>query len=151
MFGTTESLWKLFYYSPKKAEVLKDVQNVLGLPELKVVKPSSTRWLSHEKCIRAIRKEFASLVITLDNLYENSGDAEAYGLSLVLTSYSGIATIFLLSAVLDFLAKLNCFMQRKATDFSRLPIVLDGVMCELKDLKKMKQSGAIKSKQPLPT
>ena len=48
MFGTMESLWKLFYYSPKKAEALKDVQNVLGLPELKVVKPSSTRWLSHE-------------------------------------------------------------------------------------------------------
>ncbi len=136
MFGTMESLWKLFYYSPKKAEALKDVQNILGLPELKVVKPSSTRWLSHERCIRAIRKELASLIITLDNLYESSGDAEAYGLSLVLSSYSGIATIFLLSAVLDLLAKLNCFMQKKATDFSRLPIMLDGVMCELKDLKK---------------
>ena len=138
MFGTMESLWNIFYYSPKKAEALKDVQNVLGLPELKVVKPSSTRWLSYERCIRAIRKELASLIITLDNLYENSGDADAYGLSLVLSSYSGIATIFLLSAVLDLLAKLNCFMQRKATDFSRLSIVLDGVMCmcELKDLKK---------------
>ena len=64
MFGTMESLWKLFYYSPKKAEALKDVQNVLSLPELKVVKLSSTRWLSHERCIRAIRKELASLIIT---------------------------------------------------------------------------------------
>ena len=53
----------------------------------------------------------------------------------MLSSYSGIATIFLLSAVLDLLTKLNCFMERKATDLSRLPIVLDGVMCELKDLK----------------
>ena len=131
-----KSLWKLFYYSPKKAEALKDVQNVLGLSELKVVKPSGTRWSSHERCIRTIRKELASLIITLDKLYKKSGDAEVYGLSLVLSSYSGIATIFLLSAMLDLLAKLNCFMQRKATDFSRLPIVLDGVMCELKGLKK---------------
>jgi ABC-type uncharacterized transport system substrate-binding protein len=102
MFGTMESLWSFifFYYSPKKAEALKVLQNVLGVPELKVIKPSSTRWLSHERCIRAIRKELASLIITLDNLYENSGDAEAYGLSLVLNSYSGIATIFLLSTML---------------------------------------------------
>ena len=43
MFGTMTNLWKLFYYSPKKAEALKVVQSVLSLPELKVVKPSSTR------------------------------------------------------------------------------------------------------------
>ena len=67
---------------------------------------------------------------------ETSGDAEAYGLSLVLSSFSGIATIFLLPAVLNLLAKLNCFMQKKATDFSRLPVILDGVLCELKDLRK---------------
>ena len=42
MFGTMGSLWKLFYYSPKKAEALKDVQNILNLPELKVVKPNNT-------------------------------------------------------------------------------------------------------------
>ena len=43
LFGTMTNLWKLFYYSPKKAEALKVVQSVLRLPELKVVKPSSTR------------------------------------------------------------------------------------------------------------
>ena len=75
MFGTMESLWKMFYYSPKKAEALKNVQCVLNLPELKVVKPSDTRWLSHERCLRAIRKELPSLIITPDNLYEGCGDA----------------------------------------------------------------------------
>ena len=57
MFGTMASLWKLFYYSPKKMETLKHVQSVLSLPELKVVKLSDTRWLSHERCVRAILKE----------------------------------------------------------------------------------------------
>ena len=42
MFGTISNLWKLFYYSPKKAEALKHVQSALSLPELKVVKPSET-------------------------------------------------------------------------------------------------------------
>ena len=70
MFGTMGNLWKLFYYSPKKTEALKEVQSVLKLPELKTVKPSHTRWLSHERCVRAIRKERPALIVTLQQLYE---------------------------------------------------------------------------------
>ena len=94
------------------------MQSVLQLPELKVAKPSDTRWLS------------------LQLLYEVSGDAEAYGLAMVLSSFSGAATIFLLQSVLDLLAKLNCFMQRKATDFSKLPIIFESIVSELKQLKR---------------
>ena len=136
MFGTMTNLWKLFHYSPKKAESLKHFQAVLNLPELKVTKPSDTRWLSHERCLRAILKELPALIITLHSLYEDSGDAEAYGIALALGSFSGIASLVLLSTVLDLLAKLNCFMQRKTTDFSRLPIVLECILAELKELKK---------------
>ena len=94
------------------------------MPELKVVKPSDTQWLSHERCVKAIRKELPALIITLHKRYDDSGDAEAYGLALALSAYSGVATINLLSVVLDLLTKLNCFMQRKATDLSSLPIIL---------------------------
>ena len=69
MFGTMTNLWKLFYYSPKKAQALKDVQSVLSLPDLKVVKPSSTRWLSHERCLHAIRKDLPAIIITIQQLY----------------------------------------------------------------------------------
>ena len=93
MFGTMTNLWKLFYYSPKKAEALRAVQSVLSLPELKIVKPSSTRWLSHERCLRAIRKNLPALIITLQQIYLKSGDAEAYGISLVFSSFSGVASI----------------------------------------------------------
>lgn len=55
---------------------------------------------------------------------------------MVLSSFSGVATIFLLQSVLDLLAKLNCFMQRKATDFSKQPIILESIVSELKQLKK---------------
>ena len=86
-FGTMTNLWKLFYYSPKKAQALKDVQSVLSLPNLKVVKPRSTRWLSHEQCLHAIHKDLPAIIITLQQLYQISGDAEAYGISLVLSSF----------------------------------------------------------------
>ena len=54
----------------------------------------------------------------------------------MLSSFSGIATIFLFSAVLDLLARLNCFMLKKAADLSRLPIILEAIISELKGLKK---------------
>ena len=40
-----------------------------------------------------------------------------------------------LSVVLDLLAKLNYFLQGKATDFSHLPIVLKSILSEVKHLK----------------
>ena len=121
MLGAMTNIWKLFYYSPKKAEALKHIQSLLCMPELKVVKPSDTRLLSHECCMHAIRKELPAFIITLHKLYDDSGDVETYGLALAWSSCSGVATINLLSVVLNLLAKLNFFMQQKATDFSSYP------------------------------
>ena len=101
MFGTMGNIWKFFFYSPKKAESLKAVQSVLKLPELKIVKPSDTRWLSHEHCVRAIYRELPSLIVTLQQLYETSGDAEAYGIGTLLATYTGVASIVFLSEFLD--------------------------------------------------
>lgn len=64
-FGTMTNLWMLFHYSPQKAEALKNIQVILYLPELKVNKPSVTRWLLHERCLRANLKELPALIITL--------------------------------------------------------------------------------------
>lgn len=107
------NLWKLFYYLPKKAGALRVLQSLLCLPELKVVKPNSARWLSHERYLHAIHKDLPALVATLQQLYQTSGDAEVYGISLALSSFSGVARIFLLSEAFDTLAKLNCYMQRQ--------------------------------------
>ena len=66
--GTMTSVSKLFYYSPHNAEALKAIQAVLGYPKLKIVKPSDTRWLSHEHCVKAICKELPPLLQTLSQL-----------------------------------------------------------------------------------
>ncbi len=70
----------LFY---KKAEA---VQSILQLPELKVTKPSDTRWFSHERCVQAILKESPPIMTTLYNFYDQDGDAEVYGIALVSMS-----------------------------------------------------------------
>ena len=62
-------LWKFFHYSPKCAQFLKEVQKVLNLPELKVIKPSDTRWLSHERCVKAVKMSYSAIVLALDGIY----------------------------------------------------------------------------------
>ena len=135
IFGMMGNIWKLFYYSPKKMQALKEVQTALKLPELKVVKPSDTRWLSHERCMRAIRKDLPALVTTLQQLHETTGDAEAFGLSVLLASFTGVASVIFLSEVLDILARMNATMQTKVADFSKLNILLQLTLDELRSLK----------------
>ena len=42
VYSNLTTLWKLFYYSPKKAEQLKESQAVLDMPQLKMLKPTDT-------------------------------------------------------------------------------------------------------------
>ena len=51
---------------PKRAESLKEIQKVLDLPELKIVKPSDTRWLAHERCVKAVKASYSSIVLALE-------------------------------------------------------------------------------------
>ena len=71
----------------------------------------------------------------LQQLYKNSGDAEAFGLSQLPCSFTGIASIILLSKVLDILARMNCAMQTKVADFSKLPLPLNATNDQLKHMK----------------
>ena len=71
---------------------------------------SDSRWLSHERCVRAIYRELPALIVTLQQPYETSGDAEAYGIGALLATYTGVASIVFLSEVLDILARMNVSM-----------------------------------------
>ena len=53
----------LDYYSPKRAENLEQIQAVLNMPQLKMLKPTDTRWLSHENTIRSV-KIYIALVVS---------------------------------------------------------------------------------------
>ena len=69
------------------------------------------------------------LLVTRINGSAVTGDAEAY----VRISLGGIASIILLSKIIDLLAKLNCFMQKQSADFSRLSLILDCIEKVLKE------------------
>ena len=115
---TLITLWKFFHYSPKRSENLEEVQRVLNLPELKIVKPSDTRWLPHERCVKAVKANYAAIVITLENIYDQSHEPEALGISKALSKESTLSAIFLLDFVLPLVFKLSKCLQTEKLDLS---------------------------------
>ena len=53
----------------------------------------------------------------------------------MLSSFQGVPTVIVLDEILNLVATFNCFMQRKTTDFSRLKVILDSTLEQLKSLK----------------
>ena len=104
---------------------MKGIQSALGFPNLKIVKPSDTRWLSLERCVKAICKELAPLFQTLSQLYKSSGGAETYGVYSLLASVNGVSSSYLLSEVL---CALHLFMQKNIADFSKFPFMLKSTL-----------------------
>ena len=93
-------------FSPLSKKIREpEAQRVLNLSELKIVKPSDTRWLANERFVKA--GKLCSVVITLKNIYEQSHEPEALGISKALSKESALSAIFHLDFVLPLVFKLS--------------------------------------------
>ena len=128
VYTTLMTLWKFFHYSPKCAQSLKEVQKVLNLPELKIVKPSDTRWLSHERCVKAVKMSYSAIVLALDGIYNENHRPEALGLSKILSKPSTLYAIFLLDEILPQTAKLSKALQAVHIDLSAISALVDNTL-----------------------
>lgn len=133
VYTTLTALWKFFHYSPKRAESLKEVQHVLNMPELKIIKPSDTRWLAHERCVKAVKASYSAIVTTLDHIHDTSHEPEALGLSKCLSKPTTVAAIFLLDYVLPQVAKLSKTLQTENLDLSIISSLVDATLNTLDD------------------
>ena len=106
VLDTLLTIWKAFHYSPKNAEKLAEIQAEFDSPEIKMQKPSDTRWLARERAVRAVRKSLPALVSAFEEIYDEIGDAEAHGIATLLTKYNTVACIYMLSDVLHTVVKL---------------------------------------------
>ncbi len=66
------------------------------MPELKIIQSSDTRWLAHERCVKAVKASYSAIVIALNNIYEETHEPEALGISKALCKKSTVAADFLL-------------------------------------------------------
>ena len=141
VYTTLMTLCKFFHYSPKLAESLKEIQSVLDLPELKIVKPSDTCWLAYERCVKAVKASYSSMVLALENIYETSHEPEALGLSKALSSHSTIAAMYLLDYILPQVANLSRALQTKHLDLTLISSLVDATLDSLDDAILLQQIG----------
>ena len=106
-------------------------QAVLAHPQLKMLKPGDTRWLSHRNAVHAIRRSLSPLVAALESIYEVQGDAEAFGLAKLVKSYNFIASVSMLCDALDPVAGLCTALQAKTLDFAELNFLVDTCTADL--------------------
>ena len=66
--------------SQRDMRASRGVQEVLDLPELKIVKPSDTRRLAHEKCVTNVKRCCDAIVTTLEFFFEESHEPDALGM-----------------------------------------------------------------------
>ena len=140
VLGTLLTVWKAFHYSPKKAQKLAEIQAELNTPEIKMQKPSDTRWLSRERAVRAVQRSLPALVNTFEEIYNDTGDAEVHGIATLLTKYNTVACIFMLSDVLHTVAKLQGSLQGKEIDLASVPAMIESTTKWLKELKESPKS-----------
>ena len=107
VFAILMSVWKMFHYSPKKFSALKEMQALINHPQLKMIKPSDTCWLAHDKSVKAIRCSMRPLIDTLEHIHEDTGEPEALGMLRTMKTHNFVATLMMLSDVLPVLACLR--------------------------------------------
>ena len=127
VYTTLMMLWSSFL-SFQNMQSLKEIQKVLYLPDLKILKPSHTCWLAHEHCVKAVKVSYSSIVLALENIYETSHEPEALGLSKALSSHSTIAAMYLLDNILPQVAKLSRALQTKHLDLSLIFSQVDATL-----------------------
>ena len=103
------------------------------MPELKEIKPSATRGLAHEQCIKAVKENYIAIVITLNNIYEETHQPEALGISKAPSSKSTISAVYLLDYVLPQAAKLSKTLQSEKLDLTVISFLVEATLYSLDD------------------
>ena len=104
---------------------------MLDLLELKIVKPSDTRWLAHERCVKAVKASYSAIVNALNNIYEQTHEPEALGISRALCKPSTVAAMYLLDYALPQVAKLSRALQAERIDLTAITPLVDATLSDV--------------------
>lgn len=135
--STLKSLVNFINRSSIRLSRFNDIQTLLQYPQLKLVRPGDTRWLSYFRSINVILRCYEPLIITLEHI-STERDEESPTANGLLSSLENQLTIFLLHSlepILEALAILSKCIQTKNADFSQLEQSMLGVLLRLEELK----------------
>ncbi|XP_064624543.1 uncharacterized protein C17orf113-like [Lineus longissimus] len=104
------------------------MQCMLDHPEMKMIKPSDTRWIAYQRSVTAVRKSLVPLQASLEHFHADSGDPEAKGVLKTMNTLKFVAMIHIMSDLLEPVTRLSRVMQAKTLDNTYLKCEVS--MCE---------------------
>jgi hypothetical protein len=128
-------LYRFYSYSGVRMAGLKEIQDVLNDPRLKLTEAKVVRWLSHERAVSNLRRCLPSVLVSLDREASKRHDAQALGLATFLKKANFIATLLLLCDILPPLASLSRILQRQDLNYSLVKPLVTGTIATLANLK----------------
>jgi len=134
---TLKSLFNFINRSSIRLSRFNDIQALLNHPQLKLVQPGDTRWLSYFRCITAVIRCYEPLLLTLAHIMNERSEAspDAFGLLSILQDESTTFTLFSLEPILEALSILSKWIQTKNGDFYQLEQLMLGTLLRLEELK----------------
>ena len=118
-------IYSFFSRSTVHTQQVKEVENVINDPHLKLTRATETCWLSHQNAVDALRRSIMSIKLLMEQ-EATAGNAVALGLSLHLKKPIFIATQLILS---------RCFQSNTLNLLSVEDLIRDcrSALNELKD------------------
>lgn len=116
---TLVSIYFFYKRSANRVARLTEFQKVLGDDVLKIKRAASTRWLSHDIVVNAIRRCMPALLASIAEEARRM-DATAIGLQSSCFTYNFVASILMLSDVLPILSRLSKIFQSDWIDASQV-------------------------------
>ena len=109
---------------------------MLEMKVLKIVCPSSTRWLTHEFCFRRVLVVFEPVLLALSQLYHDRRDNEALGVLVQMVDPEFVLSSLMLADMLGVIRPLTVWLQTSPSkaDITELSPAVDLVVDKLKYL-----------------
>ena len=95
---------------------------------------SDTRWLAHERCVKAVQSSYPAIVLTLDHICEETHEPDALGTSKVLCKANTIEAVYLLANVLPPVANLTKALQSKNLELSAISRLVNATLLTIGEL-----------------
>ena len=125
------SLFTLFHKSSVRQAILENASQVVNKRHKKLVCPSATRWLDHERAFSRVIESYEETIIALSTVWTERGDPEAFGILIQMTSHEFILSCLMIVDILNLLKPLVLWLQSSPgniniTDLSRVVSVVVG-------------------------
>lgn len=131
-------LYHFFYDSPVRESVLREINEINEMPEVKLKEPKNVRWLSLYEAVKAVFKSFGSIVEALELIEQKKNDLNSVKAKGLLTKMKHADFSYLLSVILDVLEpikKLNLIFQQQNVNFSKIKPMVTSCIEVLEHLK----------------